>query len=271
MKIFVVDAFADRPFSGNPAAICLSDDDCDANWMQSVAVEMNLSETAFVRKQDNGFGLRWFTPAMEVDLCGHATLASAHVLWQEGLVTKDQAIPFHTRSGVLACSYDDGMIEMDFPATPPKPAEPPPGLIEALGVEPSFVGESKYDKFVVVDSEEAVRSAKPDFGRLGQIPVRGVIVTSRSNHPEFDFVSRYFAPAAGIDEDPVTGSAHCCLGPYWGDQLGKTELNGFQASPRGGAVKVRVAGDRVFLGGRANTFLRGALNAGDTSIGDNNA
>ncbi|APZ93356.1 PhzF family phenazine biosynthesis protein [Fuerstiella marisgermanici] len=262
MKIFIVDAFAGRPFAGNPAAVCLLEGGHDSDWMQSVASEMNLSETAFVRKLDDGFELRWFTPVFEVELCGHATLASAHVLWIEGLVNPDQAIRFHTKSGVLTCTNNDGLVELDFPATPAQEADPPAELLDALGVRPSFVGSSKFDKLIVVESEEIVRSLKPDFGKLGQIACRGVIVTSTSGDPKFDFISRFFAPAAGVNEDPVTGSAHCCLGPYWSERLGKTEMTAFQASARGGVVRVRVAGDRVLLGGRAVTVVRGELDAG---------
>ena len=234
MKLVIIDAFTDRPFTGNPAAVCLLAQERGADWMQSVAAEMNLSETAFVRSLDDGFELRWFTPAIEVELCGHATLAAAHALWTERVVKEAQPIRFHTKSGVLACTRADRFIELDFPATPAQQAEPPAGLLDALGVEPSFVGRSKFDKFVLVESEQIVCSLKPDFAQLRQIAMRGVIVTSTSEDPQFDFVSRYFAPGAGIDEDPVTGSAHCCLGPYWSQRLGKTEMTAFKRRP--GAV-----------------------------------
>ena len=259
MKLFIVDAFTNRPFAGNPAAVCLLDEERDASWMQAVAAEMNLSETAFVRPLGDGFELRWFTPAIEVDLCGHATLASAHALWCEGVLAGDSPIRFHTRSGVLTCKRDGTFIELDFPATPVEDSEPPEGLLDALGVQPTFVGESKFDKFVLVESEQIVRSLKPDFAALRQISMRGVIVTSVSNDPQFDFVSRFFAPAAGVNEDPVCGSAHCCLGPYWSKQLGKNEMTAFQASARGGFVRVRINGDRVFLGGQAVTVMNGDL------------
>jgi PhzF family phenazine biosynthesis protein len=259
IRTLEIDAFTDRPFAGNPAAVCLLDEDRPADWMQAVAAEMNLSETAFVRPEGDGYGLRWFTPAIEVDLCGHATLAAAHALWSQGIVAPDQPIRFHTRSGVLTCTTDGKLIELDFPATPAEAAEPPAGLLEALGVTPAFVGRSKFDKFVLVDSEQVVRSLRPDFMRLREVPMRGVIVTSLSADPRFDFVSRYFAPAAGIDEDPVTGSAHCCLGPFWSARLGKTELTAYQASTRGGVVRVRIRSDRVVLGGQAVTVLRGEL------------
>jgi PhzF family phenazine biosynthesis protein len=259
MKLFLVDAFTDRPFAGNPAAVCLPDGERDPAWMQAVAAEMNLSETAFVRPRDDGFELRWFTPAAEVELCGHATLAAAHALWTEGVVGDGLPIRFHTASGVLTCTRVGDLIELDFPATPAEEATPPAGLLDALGVRPTFVGKSRFDAFLVVDSEPIVRSLTPDFAKLRQIAVRGVIVTGTSDDPRFDFVSRFFAPAVGVNEDPVTGSAHCCLGPYWGERLGKTELTAYQASPRGGVVRVRMNGNRVLLGGRAVTVLRGNL------------
>ena len=259
MKLLIVDAFTDRPFAGNPAAVCLLEEARDAQWMQAVAAEMNLSETAFVRVLDDGFELRWFTPAIEVELCGHATLASAHVLWTEGIVDKRLPIRFHTKSGLLTCTQDSDLIELDFPATPTQESEPLAGLLDALGVQPTFVGRSKFDKFLVVESEKAVRSLKPNFAALRQISMRGVMVTSTSDDPRYDFVSRFFAPSAGVNEDPVTGSAHCCLGPYWSEQLGKAEMTAFQASARGGVVRVRVAGDRVLLGGQAVTVMKGEL------------
>lgn len=254
-----IDAFAERAFTGNPAAVCLLEQDADAEWMQAVAAEMNLSETAFVRPVEDGFDLRWFTPAIEVDLCGHATLATAHALWSEGIVADDQPIRFQTRSGTLTCTRDGALIELDFPATPPREAGPPAALFDILGVEPTYVGQSKFDKLVLVESEQVVRGLSPDFARLRELPVRGVIVTSRSDDPKFDFLSRFFAPAAGVDEDPVTGSAHCCLGPFWGERLGKTEMTAFQASRRGGILRVRLRDDRVLLGGTAATVFTGRL------------
>ena len=260
VPLFQVDAFANRPFSGNPAAVCILDSEADSEWMQSIASEMNLSETAFVRSVEDGFELRWFTPAYEVDLCGHATLASAHILWTEAHVKTEQAIRFHTRSGVLTCTHHTDLIELNFPATPPEQTEPPPGLLEALSLNDfEYVGQSPFDRFVVVSSEEIVRSLLPDFGRLAQLPTRGVIVTAASEDPQFDFVSRFFAPSAGVNEDPVTGSAHCCLGPFWHERLKKHEMNGYQASKRGGAVRVRIDGDRILLGGSAITVIRGEL------------
>ncbi len=259
IRCYQVDAFTDRPFAGNPAAVCLLDEPRDAEWMQAVAAEMNLAETAFVRQTGDGYELRWFTPKLEVDLCGHATLASAHALWAEGVQGKSDSIRFQTQSGTLTCSTDGDFIRLDFPLVPVEEAEPPELLLEALQVRPSFVGRSKSNEFLCVDSEQTLRAIEPDFTSLRTLGERGVIVTSLPADPAYDFVSRFFAPGAGIDEDPVTGSAHCSLAPFWGERLGKTEMVGFQASQRGGAVHVRLAGDRVVLGGRAVTVFRGEL------------
>jgi PhzF family phenazine biosynthesis protein len=259
VPIWQIDAFTDRPFSGNPAAVCFVDEERDAAWMQYVAAEMNLSETAFVRRLADGFQLRWFTPTVEVDLCGHATLASAHALWNAGIAGSDDPIQFHTRSGVLTASRDANLIRLDFPATPATECQPPAALLDALAIKPVSVAKTLFDRFLVIDSPDVVRSLRPDFRKLAAVPNQGVIVTAHSDDPRYDFISRYFAPAFGIDEDPVTGSAHCCLGPYWGARLGKTELVGFQASKRGGVVHVRVNRDRVILGGQAVLVLKGEL------------
>jgi PhzF family phenazine biosynthesis protein len=259
-RIVQVDAFADRPFSGNPAAVVLLERPADEVWMRNVALEMNLAETAFlVRRGDGDFDLRWFTPAVEVDLCGHATLASAHVLWEDGHLPTGAQARFHTRSGLLTADRRDGSILLDFPATTAQVVEPPSGLIEALGVRAAYVGKSAFDYLVEVDSEAAVRALTPDFGKLAALGGRGIIVTARASSPGFDFVSRFFAPGAGIDEDPVTGSAHTTLGPFWAPRLGKTSFVAYQASSRGGVVEVELAGDRVLLGGQAVTVLRGEL------------
>jgi PhzF family phenazine biosynthesis protein len=255
--IYQVDAFTEKPFSGNPAAVCLLPQAKDAAWMQDVAKEMNLSETAFLLKQEDGYNLRWFTPAVEVDLCGHATLASAHILWETGILRREEEARFHTRSGLLTAVSRGGEIELNFPAKTEKAADAPAGLLEALKVKADYIGKSKFDYLVQVDSEETVRGLKPDFTVLKNIPVRGVIVTSRAVSPGYDFISRFFAPAAGVNEDPVTGSAHCTLGPFWSRHLGKEDFLAYQASERGGVLRVRVAGDRVFLGGKAVTVLRG--------------
>ncbi len=259
LRIVQVDAFTDTPFRGNPAAVCLVPEPQTDLWMQLVAREMNLSETAFLHRQKDGFSLRWFTPTVEVDLCGHATLASAHVLWEDGHLTPDTQARFHTRSGLLTADRRGAWIEMDFPAKREEPVPAPPGLAEALGVTPKYVGRNQFDYLVEVEAEEAVRSLKPDHTALAKLPVRGVIVTSRAATHEFDFVSRFFAPGSGIPEDPVTGSAHCALGPFRAARLGKKELVAYQAAPRGGVVRVRLADDRVLLGGQAVTVLRGEL------------
>lgn len=254
-----VDAFADRPFSGNPAAVCLLDEPGETAWMQKVARELGLSETAFLWAAGDGYELRWFTPAVEVDLCGHATLAAAHVLWESGRLGGDAPARFRTRSGPLAATCRDGWIELDFPARPAEACEWPEGLEEVLGTGIVGVGRSADDLLVEVAHAGAVRGLAPDLRELGSYAVRGVIVTAPSGDRRFDFVSRFFAPAAGLDEDPVTGSAHCTLGPFWGERLGKAELVGYQASARGGVVRVRLAGERVILAGRAVTVLRAEL------------
>ena len=230
--------------------------------MQNVAAEMNLSETAFLQKQGDGFGLRWFTPKVEVDLCGHATLASAHVLLEERHAKPDEMIRFHTRSCVLTASRRAGFIELDFPLIPEEPAASPAGLAEALGVPLKYVGKGRFDYLVEVESEPIFRKLAPNFRQLATLTIRGLIVTSRSARPEFDFVSRFFAPGEGIDEDPVTGSAHCCLAAYWRKHLHKDSFVAYQASARGGIVRVRISGDRAILGGQAVTVSKGSLLAG---------
>jgi PhzF family phenazine biosynthesis protein len=254
-----VNAFTDTPFTGNPAAVCLLRVSVDDVWMQAVAREMNLSETAFLSRRGDEYDLRWFTPTAEVDLCGHATLASAHVLWEEGHLGPHEPARFYTRSGLLTAERRGTWVQMDFPAEPELPATPPPDLAKALGVTPRYVGKNRWDYLLQVDSEEAVRALKPDFRLLATIPMRGVMVTSRADSREYDFVSRFFAPGSGIDEDPVTGSAHCCLGPFWRTRLNKDDLLAHQASPRGGVVRVRVQDSRVLLGGQATTVWRGEL------------
>jgi PhzF family phenazine biosynthesis protein len=259
LSIIQVDAFASSPFTGNPAAVCLMSEPQPEDWMQKVAQEMNLSETAFLHPQEDGFGLRWFTPKVEVDLCGHATLASAHVLWTEGYLPLDQPARFHTRSGLLTAQRQDQWIELDFPATVSKDTRILPTLIKALNVPIREVYENSLGYLVEVDSEACVRQVQPNFSLLRELPVHGVIVTSLGDQSGYDFVSRYFAPAVGINEDPVTGSAHCCLGPFWRDRLDQTEFLAYQASARGGELKVRCVGDRVMLGGQSITVLRGEL------------
>ena len=257
MRLWQVDAFASEPFAGNPAAVCLLDRPRDDRWMQQVAAEMNLSETAFLLPEGGAWRLRWFTPATEVDLCGHATLASAHVLFANrgGL----GGLSFLTRSGELRAARRGDLIELDFPALPAAEEPPPPGLLDALGTKARSTHRSRFDRLLELDSEDAVRALRPDFRALAKVDTRGVIVTARGKR--HDFVSRFFAPKVGVDEDPVTGSAHCVLAPFWAARLGKDEMTGFQASSRGGEVRVRLEGERVLLGGRAVTVLEGELKA----------
>ncbi len=259
--LYQVDAFTNTLFSGNPAAVCVLDAPADEAWMQNLAREMNLSETAFLvpRTDEGHFDLRWFTPAVEVDLCGHATLASAHVLWETGYVLASTPLTFHTRSGPLYTRRHHKRIAMDFPAKPPVPAEAPAGLVEALGEQPVYVGSNKMDYLVQLASADAVRTLTPDLSLLARVEARGVMVTAVSDVPGYDFISRFFAPRAGVPEDPVTGSAHCALGPFWKEQLGKDDLVGYQASARGGMVGVQVNGDRVTLFGEAVTVLKAEL------------
>ena len=263
--LYQVDAFTDRPFAGNPAAVCLPDAPCDAAWMQDVAAEMNLSETAFVVPREDGFDLRWFTPAIEVDLCGHATLAAAHVLWEQGRLSPDAEARFHTRvSGVLTARLVDEWIELNFPSHPPEQTSAPPGLIDGLGVKPVWVGRHGQNFLAEVDSPETLRGLQPDFARFSGLDA-GVIATSRSDDPRFNFESRYFATVFGIDEDPVTGSAHCLLGPYWQSRLGTNEFTAYQASKRGGILRVAVDGNRTRIAGQAVTVLRGTFQSAQTA------
>ena len=259
--IQVVDAFAEAAFAGNPAAVCLLDAPAVPAWMQAVAAEMNLSETAFLVQRPDGFDLHWFTPGAEVDLCGHATLASAHVLWETGRLGPDQAARFRTRSGLLTAERRGEWIELDFPVSLPEQVAAPKGLPEALGVgEPTYVGTCQVGYLVEVEAEEVLSGLAPDFQALRPFPVQGFCVTAAASPgADYDFAARYFAPGVGIDEDPVTGSAYCSLGPYWRQKLGREEFTAYQASARGGLVRVRVEGNRVRIGGRAITVLRGEL------------
>lgn len=258
--IFQVDAFADKAFSGNPAGVCLLlNGQQDPEWMQKVAMEMNLSETAFLAPLEDGWSLRWFTPAVEVDLCGHATLASAHVLFNQGLAEPGETIIFHTLSGILTARQSGSLLELDFPAEPAWKEEINPGIVEALGAAPLFSGRNRIDFLIEVASEQELLELAPDMGRLAALTERGVMVTAKAARPDCDFVSRFFAPGIGIDEDPVTGSAHCCLGPYWKNKLDKEEFSAWQASSRGGAVRVSLRGDRVLLAGQAVMVIQGEL------------
>ncbi len=257
--IYQVDAFADEAFKGNPAAVCLLSAPRNDVWMQNLAAEMNLSETAFVYEEDGGTRLRWFTPQAEVDLCGHATLASAHVLWESGKLGAQDAARFQTRSGELTAERKGQWIELNFPAQPPEASDAKKELEEALGTRIVYAGFNGSDFLAEVENADAVRKLQPDLKRVAALPARGICATSSSDAEEFDFVSRFFAPGIGVDEDPVTGSAHCCLGPYWGGKLGKNEMTAYQASRRGGVVKVRLENDRVALCGKAVVVFSGEL------------
>ncbi len=259
VRIVTVDAFTDIAFAGNPAAVCVLQEARSEDWMRNVAREMNLSETAFLLPGEDGYDLRWLTPTVEVDLCGHATIASAHVLWEDGHAPSDRQIRFHTRSGLLLADLRGSWIELDFPIKIATVAEPPAELLPALGVDAVAVAKNAFDYLVEVESEEVLRGMSPDHSLLRKIPVRGVIVTSRSSTDGFDFISRFFAPGSGVDEDPVTGSSHTALGPYWRAKLGKSEMTGYQASPRGGVVRLRLDGDRIILGGQAVTVMEAQL------------
>lgn len=258
--IVQVDAFTNKPFAGNPAAVCVLSKAADAAWMQAIAAEMNLSETAFLYPVEDGFHLRWFTPTAEVDLCGHATLATAHTLWTDGHLALGQEARFQTRSGLLTATQSGDWITLNFPANPVTPSDLPTDLLRALrGLVPKSIGQDAKHFLVELETEAEVRGLEPDFSLLATLPVQGVIATSRAESGEFDFISRYFAPAIGIDEDPVTGAAHCALGPYWQEQLGKSQFLAYQASARGGVIKVRCEGERVYLSGQAVTVMRGEL------------
>ncbi|MGZ5488014.1 MAG: PhzF family phenazine biosynthesis protein [Candidatus Aminicenantales bacterium] len=267
IPIYQVDAFTEEPFKGNPAGVCLLPGPAnpvvadEASWMQSVAAEMNLAETAFPLREGDGFRLRWFTPKVEVKLCGHATLATAHILWETGLVPADRELRFQTLSGLLTARRDGGLIELDFPSRPPLPKPPDwaDAVVGALGIKPVYIGMSAEDILFEAASEGAVRSVEPDFATLRSLPARGVIVTSRSADSRYDFVSRFFAPAVGVDEDPVTGSSHTVLVPYWAGRLGKTTFTAYQASARGGILHLRLDGDRVKIAGKAVTVIKGEL------------
>jgi PhzF family phenazine biosynthesis protein len=256
---FLVDAFTDRPFAGNPAAVCLLPGPADPGWMQQLARETNVSETAYLHPEGNGWRLRWFTPKTEVELCGHPTLATAHVLWEERLLPAGSTVTFQTLSGELVVSREADWLELDLPALTAEPAAVPAGLLEALGVDTvRFSARSGDDYLLEVESPDVVRGLTPDFRALLALPLRSVMPTA-ADSGEYDFVSRFFAPVAGRSEDHVTGFAHCLLGPYWQQRLGKDHLVAYQASERGGTLQVTVKGERVILGGRAVTIVRGEL------------
>jgi len=258
-KLFCIDAFAEKIGQGNPAGVCLLEREAEPAWMQAVAREMNLSETAFLAEQDDGFSLHWFTPRTEVDLCGHATLASAHIIWEEGYLEQEKITRFSTKSGPLTAVKRGDLIELDFPSLPEAPAPAPPGLCSSLGIQPVYTGKNRVDWLIEVGSEDDVRTLNPDFSSLRKIPMRGVIVTARASTPGIDFVSRFFAPAVGINEDPVTGSAHCCLFPYWREKLQKQKLTAYQCSERGGVLYLGPGPEgRVKIAGNAVTVWKGS-------------
>ncbi len=260
IRIFQVDAFSNQPFKGNPAGVVPLESEADALWMKNVAMEMNLAETAFFYAKDDGYHLRWFTPTVEMKLCGHATLASAHILWQEKMLSSDHEAKFYTMSGILTAKRKGDWIMLNFPSEPPLKITPPALLLESLqGIDLRYVGENRLDYIVELENEDIVRSLEPDLKTMAKMNKRGVIVTAHAKGAEYDFISRFFAPHDGINEDPVTGSAHCCLGPYWSGLLGKDELKAYQASARGGELRVEMRGERVHLWGQAVTVIKGEL------------
>jgi len=259
IKIYHVDAFTDKAFSGNPAAVCILEKGKIDKWMQELASEINLPETAFVLKEGDHYNLRWFTPKVEVDLCGHATLASAHILWEVGVVEGHAEILFSTNSGDLRIHKKGSWIEMDFPSEPEMETDPPKYLLESLGVEPLYIGKNRFDYLIEVKGESILENIDPDFNILSKVDTRGVIVTCRSDSKKYDFCSRFFAPSVGINEDPVTGSAHCCLALYWNKKMGKDEFSARQASSRGGEIRINLRNDRVILAGQAITVFEAVL------------
>ncbi len=259
--VYQVDAFADKPFGGNPAAVVFLMGPRTDNWMQAFAAEMNLSETAFFMRKGDAYQLRWFTPTTEVDLCGHATLATAHVIWETELLMPDEEIRFSTKSGLIRAKKEGDWIALDFPAETPEPTKSSAALAKALGAPIVWAGQNRMDWFLELENEAAVRNLAPNMEAVKALGNRGVIVTAAADDPEspYHFVSRFFGPAVGVDEDPVTGSAHCALAPYWCEKLDRTALVGYQASPRGGTVKVRLRGNRVELKGKAITIFQGVV------------
>jgi len=255
MKVYQVDAFTDIIFKGNPAGVCILSGPVHEKWMQDISMEMNLSETAFLYRQKDGFNLRWFTPEEEEELCGHATLSSAHILWETGeLDHSDEAI-FYTRSGRLTAKKDGEYIVLDFPMEEDTQVATPKLIELSLGVPILYTGKNRMDYIVEVEDEEVVRNLQPDFDILAGLEARGLIITSRSTDKRYDFVSRFFSPGSDIHEDPVTGSAHCCLAPFWEKRLGKKKFVAYQSSKRGGLLKVTTSGNRVNIAGKAVTVF----------------
>lgn len=253
LKMFQVDAFTESPFHGNPAGVCILELPLADGPMKSIAAEMNLSETAFLVPEEDAYRLRWFTPKVEVDLCGHATLASAHILWERGYLKQDSMAVFQTRSGQLTAVKQKNWIALDFPALSPIEYDVPEALSDIISADIVYFGKSNFDWIVEVADEDFVKQLQPDFSLIQRLPARGLIITSRSS--QYDFISRFFAPAVGVNEDPVTGSAHSVLTPYWAEKLGKTELSAYQASERGGLLKLWHHGNRVGISGQAVTMM----------------
>ncbi len=255
-----VNSFTEVPFHGNPAGVVILEEDKPSEWMRQVAAETGFSETAFVRRTGDAFALRWFTPTVEVDLCGHATLATAHILFQENIINKHEHAHFQTLSGELVAAWQDNWIKLDFPAYHPQPTEPPQAMLEAVGFKPIACVQEPGGRWLwELVAPKDVIDAKPDFSLLVNQPGRGLIVTAKSDNEKYDFISRYFAPWVGINEDPVTGSAHCLLAPYWSTRLGKESFSAYQASARGGELKVHLQGERVDIYGQAVTIFKGSL------------
>jgi PhzF family phenazine biosynthesis protein len=259
LSFSLIDAFTAIPFGGNAAAVFLLPAARDAAWMQTIAMEMNQAETAYLVKADDGYDIRWFTPTVEIELAGHPTLASAHWLWESGALAGDQPARFHSPSGLLIAERRDDWIRLDFPTTHAEVVPAPNGLADMLGTRVLWTGKSALDLLVEVESEEALRAIEPDLLPLSKLPVRGVIVTAKAASGPYDFVSRFFAPQSGINEDPVTGSAHCSLGPYWAEKLGKRTLIAYQASARGGVLRLEIGDSRIAIEGQAVTVATGEL------------
>ncbi|WP_397538539.1 PhzF family phenazine biosynthesis protein [Rummeliibacillus pycnus] len=259
MQLSIINTFTEQPFKGNPAAVCYLSEEKESNWMQQIAKEINLPTTAFINLLNNKYYLRWFTPTTEIPICGHGTLASSYFLWEKGLFDKEKSITFQTKSGVLEAQLIDDWVQLQFPTMIQEKTIAPDVLVRALGVDLTYVGKNKLDYLVEVESEDLVRNLKPNIDLITQLAVRGVIVTSKSNTSEFDFVSRFFSPSQGINEDFVNGSSHCCLGPYWKDKFKKNNLTAYQASERGGIIKLRVIDGAVLLSGKAVTIFEGKL------------
>jgi predicted PhzF superfamily epimerase YddE/YHI9 len=258
-QIFQIDAFTDHAFGGNPAAVCLPAQPCEAEWMHALARELNQSSTTFVEQRPDGFSIRWFTRREELVINGTGTLCAAHVLWETGRLPQEQEARLESRSGLLTARWDNGWIDIDFPAGSVTTVDPPAGLVEGLGATPTLVVRSNRNVIAVFESEADVRALQPDYPTLARVEARGIIATAADAGSQYDFISRYFGPAGGITEDPVNGSSHTELGPFWQARLGRDELLAQQASPRSGLLRLRPRGDRVSIAGKAVTVARGEL------------